>query len=783
MHSKFAVFLLLIAFSCNSDELELDFDFVEKLGSSLAAEILTASNDIYSQSRRLTIFINNQNYGVRTVNAQRIAEQPCLSMAVFKDVNFTADFLDQYVNKQQQCLLIDDKIGASMHYNTGEQALNVSLPQVSFYQQSVEFSDWQFGDNGLNLQYQFNANGGSGTDIAYYAALNGKVNVNTWRFAFSGYANENDAEINHLVAYRDLPSLPAQVSIGNVFLQSDRVDGFSFDGISLKSDRSMQPWATKYYSPVIRGVANSNARIEVSQSGRVIFSDIITPGPYEYSDYGYVSNGDISVKVTEESGEESTMLYPVSILPSIIAADTNNFQLVAGDNSNLAQGYFIYADYQQGYEQLTLSASTLFAVDYQDIGIGVGSDLAQLGAISFGLNGSVYDSDLPSQQRVSGWRYSFQYAKSLSDATTISLVNYGYQDANYRSFNQIEQEDDNLDNMKNKLQINLQQRFGYGISASFSGYFTDYWDDNISRGGNVSVSVPYNRINFSVTGSYSDTDGSINYSNNNYQLSFAVSVPLGGSEYSYSSVSYANGEASFNSNLSGQIDTDTNYSLSWNGGESYSGTTSGTVSHDTGKINASAGLSYSADATRWSSSLSGSVLKVADSELLFTSQTYNSFVLVNIADEPGISFKYGSAKTASDGLLASQLSSYGYNDRYIDTSSLSTNLLLNDLRYQFNPTYDAMFYYDNIVSRINRLVVVLQADIDIPIGAKVRLGDEVLTTVGMNNIAMLQLGDDDEYRLAVFNRDDYLCQIEVINTEAADVNSSTVNVKNLACKP
>ncbi len=52
----------------------------------------------------------------------------------------------------------------------------------------------------------------------------------------------------------------------------------------LNSDEGMLPAGQYSYGPVVRGVARTQARIEVRQAGYLLYSGVVAPGPFALSD-------------------------------------------------------------------------------------------------------------------------------------------------------------------------------------------------------------------------------------------------------------------------------------------------------------------------------------------------------------------------------------------------------------------------------------------------------------------------------------------------------------------
>ena len=112
--------------------------------------------------------------------------------------------------------------------------------------------------------------------------------------------------------------------------QQQRVQQLPVPRVQLSSVDDMLPDSLRGYAPVVRGVAATNARVEIRQNGYVIYSTNVAPGPFEIHDvYPHTNNGDLQVTVNEADGSHKT--FSVAYSSSQHAARRHlNFQLTAG---------------------------------------------------------------------------------------------------------------------------------------------------------------------------------------------------------------------------------------------------------------------------------------------------------------------------------------------------------------------------------------------------------------------------------------------------------------------
>ncbi len=73
------------------------------------------------------------------------------------------------------------------------------------------------------------------------------------------------------------------LTIGEAYTTGELFDSIGYRGASLASDDRMLPDSLRGYAPVVRGIAETNARIEVRQNQQLI-SSTVSPGSFVIDD-------------------------------------------------------------------------------------------------------------------------------------------------------------------------------------------------------------------------------------------------------------------------------------------------------------------------------------------------------------------------------------------------------------------------------------------------------------------------------------------------------------------
>ncbi|MGD7678760.1 fimbria/pilus outer membrane usher protein [Salmonella enterica] len=75
--------------------------------------------------------------------------------------------------------------------------------------------------------------------------------------------------------------MKSKLTVGDKYTSADLFDSVPFRGFSLNKDESMIPFSQRTYYPTIRGIAKTNATVEVRQNGYLIYSTSVPPGQFE----------------------------------------------------------------------------------------------------------------------------------------------------------------------------------------------------------------------------------------------------------------------------------------------------------------------------------------------------------------------------------------------------------------------------------------------------------------------------------------------------------------------
>lgn len=210
------------------------------------------------------------------------------------------------------------------HFDFQQQRLELSIPQVAMKRDSsiaVDPALWDQGMPAMLLNYTANAGRSrqSGQDrqpnseqTNLFLGLRGGLNWQAWRLRSdmtytrndnrSGYGDTQhmrQTRFSNTYLQRDIQAWRSDVLTGESNTDNDVFDGIPFRGVKLSSSDEMLPMSQRGFAPVITGIAQSNARITVSQNGNVVYQTYVSPGPFRIDElYQTGQGGDLTVTVT-----------------------------------------------------------------------------------------------------------------------------------------------------------------------------------------------------------------------------------------------------------------------------------------------------------------------------------------------------------------------------------------------------------------------------------------------------------------------------------------------------
>ncbi|WP_052319356.1 fimbria/pilus outer membrane usher protein [Burkholderia sp. A9] len=449
------------------------------------------------------------------------------------------------------CVSLDELVpGASLSLDPAAARVDAQIPQALLRRTARGYVDPSMWDRGVtagifgyNANVYRNVSHGDSANSAYLG-VNAGLNIGGWYFRHDGALNwqqregRNYGAINTYVQ-RDLKALNARVRLGDANTSGEVFDTFAFRGVQIATDDRMWPDSQRGYAPVVRGIANSNARVTVRQKSAVIYDTSVPPGPFVIDDlYPTGYGGDLDVTVTEADGSERSFKVPYAAVPQSLRPGRSRFNFVAGtvrDRSLSHMPRIVQATYTRGIDNLlTLYGGVLANENYQNVLLG-GAFNMPIGALAIDMSGAFTSK---SGQHMNGTSVRVTYSKTIEATnSSISIAAYRFSSSGYLDLNNAMAFVDNVQRgltdvaavpawrARNRVSLTASQRLGErGGQLYVSGYTQNYW----GRGGTdtqfqVGYSNRYRVFDYNLSANRARAFSGIT----DTQYMLTVSMPLG----------------------------------------------------------------------------------------------------------------------------------------------------------------------------------------------------------------------------------------------------------------
>jgi outer membrane usher protein len=652
--------------------------------------------------------------------------------------------------------------GATVDFDFTQQTLELSVPQAFMKNSArgyVPPEQWEQGVNGGFISYNANTyhtEGSGAASTQSYLGLNAGVNVGAWHFRHQGSvtsATGQKTQLDNIATYaqRDVEKLGAQLTLGDTSTTGEIFDSVSFRGAQLATDDRMLPESMRGFAPVVRGVAETNARVTIRQNGQVLQETNVAPGPFEINDlYSTGYGGDLEVTVTEADGRSKEFTVPFASVAQSLRPGVTRFSATAGllRNDSL--------DDKPGFAQFTIQRGLTNTVTgyggvvasngYGAMNLG-GALNTSLGAFSMDATGSY--TNVPSAHSMQGTSLRVGYSKFIGATdTNFSVAAYRFSTAGYLNLNDAASVRDiaehggdvsSIYRQRNRMQVSINQKLGNHGTTFISGSTQNYWN----RGG-ADTLFQAGYTNSFKYGTYSLTAGRTRSMDGSMSNDFLLSttIPLGHTAHAPMLTTNAShnsdGATNMQANVSGSLGEMNQFSYNGYGTYNAGGSSanngnagvSGTYRAPYATLNASA--SGGAGTRQVSAGVQGSV--VAHPGGVTLSQTVGD--TIGIVEAPAAA---GAMVTSSPGTkvdsrgyaVVPYLSPYSMNVVDIDPKGTSTDVEFKSTSAQAVPRAGSivMMKYETVSGRAALIQAPKPGGGALPFGASVE--DEQGKTVGV----------------------------------------------------
>ncbi|ENY5536623.1 fimbria/pilus outer membrane usher protein [Salmonella enterica] len=654
--------------------------------------------------------------------------EPCITPDMVKLFGLKEDAeqkLQWVLNDNTHCLDIASLPGISAIGDLSTASLKISLPQAWLEYHAPDWdppSRWDNGVAGMLFDYSLNASARrmqSGSDnISLSGSGTAGANLGPWRmradWQASRYSNGSDTtqsfDWTRFYLYRALPKMGAKLTFGESDLDSSLFDSFRFMGGSLVTDDNMLPPNLQGYAPEVTGVARTNAKVTISQQGRVIYESQVAPGPFRIQELNSAVSGQLEVRVEEQDGKVQTYQVETASIPYLTRPGMVRYKIATGrptdwehhmEGDTFATGEFSWG-VSNGW---SLFGGLIASKKYAALAAGIGRDLLSLGAISFDVTES--RAVLPEGEEKRGASYRLSYSKRFEEIDgQVTFAGYRFSEKNFMSMS---------DYLENRYQERdwVGQAWGrqkelYTITVSKA-----FKDLNMNLYGNYSHRTYWNRpdsdrysltlsqyldigkwkgISLSLTGYRSETWG---VKDDGVYASVSVPWSNGGS-LSYNGQSTTSG-SSHTVNWYDTIDNNNSYSIQAGTGSGGKTLASGYLTHNGDLANGTLSASYyQGSYSSLGMSMQGGLTATRYGAALHPAgMNGGTRLMIDTGDAGGVPLNRGGViqKTNSFGVgVINSLNSYWRNSVGVEVNALEDNMEVGHPLTELTMTEGAIGY-------------------------------------------------------------------------------------------
>lgn len=456
------------------------------------------------------------------------------------------------------CADLDAVPQATAHFDFNQQQLALVFPPQAMLPELKGIAPEQLWDDGIpalilgwDASTQHNEYRGpwSSRSDSNYIRLQSGLNLGPWRLRNASTWQKNSGQSGkwqtaYTYAERGINLLKSRLTLGESYTTGNVFGSLPFRGVMLASDESMVPYDQREFAPVVRGIARTQARVEIKQNGYTLTSTTVPAGPFEINDLPSAgSNGDLQVTVLESDGSQQEFTVPYTVPAVALRRGYLKYSVAGGQyrpsSDNVKTAPVMSAELAYGLPwDLTAYGGVQTAEHYQAGSAGLGIMLGAWGAVSVDMTHA--HSQRQGQSWQNGERWRLRYSKTLDTGTSLNLTSEEYASKGYNDLAEtLNTWTDNGDTPysgyfrlwpKNRTSVSLSQSLGRAGYISLNGSRQTYHDDqsnSSSWGAGYGTSL-WGRAYLSLNWSRNQRTDRNGRTTNDSMTSLSLSLPLSG---------------------------------------------------------------------------------------------------------------------------------------------------------------------------------------------------------------------------------------------------------------
>ncbi|HAW1202393.1 TPA: fimbria/pilus outer membrane usher protein [Escherichia coli] len=640
-----------------------------------------------------------------------------------------------------QCADFSRLSGVEIRPNPAEGMLYINMPQAWLEYSDASWLPPSRWDNGIpGLLFDYNINGtvnkshkGNQSQSLNYNGTAG-ANFGAWRLRAdyqgslnhttgSGQGASSQFTWNRFYMYRAIPRWRANLTLGENYVNSDVFSSWRYTGASLESDDRMLPPKLRGYAPQVSGIADTNARVVISQQGRILYDSTVPAGPFTIQDLDSSVRGRLDVEVIEQNGQKKTFQVDTAYVPYLTRPGQIRYKLVSGRSRSyehtMEGPVFAAGEASWGISnKWSLYGGGIVAGDYNALAVGLGRDLNAFGTISADVTWSV--ARIPDYDTRQGKSWRLSYSKRFDEVNAdITFAGYRFSERNYMTMDQYlnaRYRNDFTGREKEMYTVTLNKNFeDWNTSVNLQFSHQTYWDRRTSDYYSVSVNRYFDAFGFKNVSLGLSASRSKYKEQDNDAAFVRLSVPWGTGTASYSG-NVSNGRytntVGYSDMLNGGLDS---YSLtagvSTGDGQSSQSQVSANYNHSSPLANLSANFSAAENGyTSFGMSASGGATITAKGAALHAGgMNGGTRLLVDTNGVGGVPVDGGRVSTNRWGIgVVTDVSSYYRNTTSVDLNRLPDDMEATRSVVESVLTEGAIGYREFEVLKGSRLFAVLR---------------------------------------------------------------------------
>ncbi|RTQ87514.1 fimbrial biogenesis outer membrane usher protein [Stenotrophomonas maltophilia] len=748
-------------------------DFLSGQATQVDLAAFSHGNPMVAGTYRVDLYVNGAWKGRRDLQFKADAQgrvDACVPISLLEEVGVDSEAVlvqqsPSVPADATSCVPVQQRMANAYGiYDSGNLRYDLSIPQVFLRREARGYVNPALWDRGINagfVSYNFNAmendsRVASGQrDRSAYLGLNMGLNLGGWQFRHDSNLTWNENDGRHwqgiaTYAQRGIPKVRGLLTLGEAYTNGQLFDSIGYRGASLASDDRMLPDSLRGYAPVIRGIAETSARVEVRQNQQLIYSSTVSPGSFVIDDlYPTGYGGDLEVSVIEADGRRREFKVPFGSVPQMLREGVSRYSLTAGQVRNKLlndEPWLLLGTYQRGIgNRLTLYGGSALSEGYLSMLYGVGLS-TPVGAFAADVTHARTAFDRFGDRTGASVRLS--YSNMIGETgTNLTLAAYRYSTEGFYSLQDAvyarDAEERGADptargRQRSQFQLTLNQPLGRRWGALYvTGSVRDFYD---REGTAKQYQVGYNNAWRAVSYGFSalrTEEGTFGRSET--QFLFSMSVPLGRSAHplSFSADLGARDPGGYDSSrigITGSAGADSNFNYGVAVSDSRQSGTAATANatYRSRYTALSANYGHSRDYRQASVGANGSVV-VHPGGLTFTPQRGDTMAVVEAlgARNARVGNAAGLRIDGRGYAVVPYLSPYRLNTVTLDPQGMAHDVELESSSQSIAPFAGAIGYVRFDTRRGNALLIQVR-DRDheaLPFGAQVK--DEQGQPVGM----------------------------------------------------